>query len=295
MRACKTVILSVACLALISNAPSKGRGNACSLARADHRNDLVHVPFREIDGRIYVDVRVNGNGPYVFALDTGASGMGRADNRLVVAQALPSGEVARTSDGVQESQVKTVRIESLSLGRLVRKDLEVIARDYRRRSAPEAAFAGILGRDFFSDGLLAIDYGERTVSFSRRDHLTSSMGGALPYSKAFRVPVTIGGIETSGNIDTGANVTLVVPLDFYSRLSAEPLRDVVAGTLTNSQISTNRATINGQVRIGGLVADNVEARVSAQFPEVLVGAHLLRNTVLLIDQRSQTIALCPKR
>ena len=35
-----------------------------------------------------------------------------------------------------------------------------------------------------------------------------------------------------------------------------------------------------------------EVRVSDRFPELLVGAHALRDFVLLIDQRSKAVALC---
>ena len=37
---------------------------------------------------------------------------------------------------------------------------------------------------------------------------------------------------------------------------------------------------------------NVEVRVSDRFPELLVGAHALQDAVLMIDQRSQRVALC---
>ena len=50
------------------------------------------------------------------------------------------------------------RFATLELGGLVRRDLKVITRDYGSRLSPEAGFAGIIGRDFFGDGLLVIDY-----------------------------------------------------------------------------------------------------------------------------------------
>lgn len=295
MQVLKPITLGIAALALGGTAAPRTARSACALARADSRGELVHVPFKQIDGRIYVDVLVNGKGPYVFALDTGASGIGRADNRLVAALELPSGTETQTSDGVQVSQVKTVKVRSLRLGRLERSEQEVIARDYRSRMAPEAAFAGILGREFFGDGLLVIDYGRQTVSFTRSRSMNPAMPGGMRYAKAFRVPITIGGIETPGHLDTGANVSLILPLAFYSKVSSEPLGEQATGTLTNTRITTHRATIKGPVRVGNVTSSGVQARVSEQFPEVVVGAHFLRNRVLLIDQRSQTVALCPAR
>ncbi|MBL7537663.1 hypothetical protein INQ15_25080, partial [Escherichia coli] len=80
---------------------------------------------------------------------------------------------------------------------------EVMTRDYSSRMAPEAAFAGILGRAFFADGLLVIDYPQRRLTFTRGPGLTRGAPGVLGYERAFRVPVTIGATSTEGNLDTG--------------------------------------------------------------------------------------------
>ncbi|MBN8500739.1 MAG: clan AA aspartic protease, partial [Sphingomonadales bacterium] len=168
MRRYHSLALGIAALALTANSPGSRPRNACHLAAGDRSSYQVNVPFTAIDGRIYVEATVNGRGPYIFALDTGASGVGRADSALVAALDLPYGEESATSDGIRESKVRTVRIEALRLGGLSRSNLQVIMRDYRSRLAPEAAFAGILGREFFADGLLIIDYGRKTISFSRK-------------------------------------------------------------------------------------------------------------------------------
>src|SRR5690606_30108584 len=60
------------------------RSPACSLVDATTTQDLVmRVPFEVVDGRIYVQAEVDGRGPFRFAVDTGASGLGRADSSLV--------------------------------------------------------------------------------------------------------------------------------------------------------------------------------------------------------------------
>lgn len=273
--------------------PAVAAPDACSLIAAGHRVDPVRVPFRTIDGRIYVDVLVNGRGPYVFALDTGASGMGRADASLVAALGLAPVGKGQASDGIKQAEVDLVKVRSLKFGTLERRDLEIIARDYRSRLSPEAAFAGILGRDFFSDGLLTIDYPASTVSFARSRSLRREMRGALPYENAFRIPVTIGGITTRGNLDTGANIALALPKALYDRISDEPIKDTATATYTNSKIETGRATIKGPVQIGNVSSSDVPVRVSDKFSEVLVGAHFVQNRVVLIDQRTQSVAICP--
>jgi predicted aspartyl protease len=266
--------------------------DACKLVGAPARDFESRVPFEVVDGRIYVQARVNGRGPFRFAVDTGASGWGRADTTLVSALHLKAGALATTSDGVQKAQVATVHLDSLEVGGVSRKDLEVIARDYDSRMSPDAAFSGIIGREFFADGLLIIDYPERTLSFSRTLSLSPAGPNVLRYERAFRVPVSIGEVRTEGNLDTGANVAFVLPKSLFKRVSDAPLQHAGAGRLTNSRIETMRATVRGPFRIGGVSLSDVPVRVSDRYPELLVGAHALQHFVFMIDQRSRSIALC---
>lgn len=284
----------IAAAATSASVPAKAADPApCALVRDARADALLSVPFRVVDGRIYVEARVNGAGPFAFAVDTGASGMGRADTSLTRELGLPVELTGTTSDGVATAKVDMTRFTSLDLGGFVRRDLSVIARDYSSRAAPEAKFAGIIGRAFFEDGLLVIDYPSRTLSFTRGPGLTRGAPGVLPYERAFRVPVTIGTVAAEGNLDTGANVAFVLPKGLFDRVGGGPVAAAGAGTLTNSTIQTGRATVAGPFRIGGATLSDVEVRVSDTFPELLVGAHALQHFALLIDQRTQSVALCP--
>lgn len=266
--------------------------SACGLLVASSEQSTVQVPFEVVDGRIYVQARVNDRGPFRFAVDTGASGIGRADTSLVDALSLAPQGQASTSDGVQTAVVDTVRLDSLALGGLVKSGVEVITRDYGSRMPAQARFHGILARDFFADGLLVLDYPRKRLSFSRTVSLPATDEGLLHYERAFRVPVTIGGRVTEVNLDTGANIGFVMPKSLYTQVAQAPLQAAGAGTLTNSRIETWRGVVPGPVRIGGASLSDVEVRVSDKFPEMLVGAHVLQNFVVLIDQRSRRIALC---
>jgi len=265
---------------------------ACALAAAPAERFAVRVPFEVVDGRIYVQASVNGRGPFRFAVDTGAGGVARADTALVKALDLKPHGTGLASDGVTSAAVETVRFDSLALGALSAQGGEAIARDYGSRMPAPAALHGILARDFFADGLLILDYPNRTLSFSRELALPAHDPSLLGYDKAFRVPIAVGGIATQGNLDTGANVSLVMPRRLYDRLSGAPLAAAGQATLSNTQIDTGRALLEESVTIGAARIDKVEARVSDRYPELLVGAHILEKFTLMIDQRSRRIALC---
>jgi hypothetical protein len=270
-----------------------GEPAACALVDSAKAGAVLQMPFTVYDGRIYVEARVNGQGPFRFAVDTGASGIGRADASLVARLGLAITGSGETSDAVASAKVGTVRLASLALGGLVRGDVEVITRDYSGKMAPEARFVGILGRAFFEDGLLVIDYPRRMLTFTRGPGLTPGQPGVLGYTRAFRVPVTIGGIATEGNLDTGANVAFVLPKALFDRAGGGALQAAGEGKLTNTVVQTGRAMLHGPFRIGAATLSDVEVRVSEKYPELLVGAHALQHFALLIDQRSSSLALCP--
>jgi len=253
---------------------------------------VMRVPFEIVHGRVYVNARVNGGGPYRFAIDTGASGLGRADASLTSALSLPVVGTAQTSDGVNTATVETVRINSLDLGGMVMTDMDVITRDFSSGAPPGAAISGIIGRDFFADGLLVIDFPARIVTFSRSRGLATSDEGVLSYERPFRVPVIIGDQTVEGNLDTGASVTMVFPRTLYDQIKAGPLEVAGQGTLTNTVIDSSRTIVLGPVRVGGASVSDIEVRVSDRFPELLVGGQVLQNYVVAIDQRSHLVAIC---
>lgn len=287
-------VLCLLCLGATGfvSAQSLPAAPACALAKAPAASFPVRVPFDVVDGRIYVQAQVNGRGPFRFAVDTGASGLGRADKSLVSALGLEIHGTSSTSDGVQSATVDTVRLDSVQLGGLSRQGLEVITRDYGSRMKPEAAFYGILGRDFFADGLLILDYPTKTLSFSPALSLPAPSDKVLKYERAFRVPVSIGGNRLEGNLDTGANVSLVMPQAMYDKVASAPLKDAGQGTLTNTRIDTKRGVLDQDVMIGSARLSGVEVRVSDRFPELLVGAHILQRYTVMIDQRTKAVALC---
>lgn len=264
----------------------------CELIQNPAANWRVRTPFDVIDGRIYVQATVNGRGPFRFAVDTGASGMGRADSSLVSKLELAVHAQAENSDGVTSSSADVTQLDSLELDGLVRSHLEVITRDYSGNKPPEEKFYGIIGREFFGDGLLIIDYPNQILYFTQSLALPQAHKDVVHYERAFRVPVSIGNLRTTGNLDTGANVTFVLPQSIYSQVSGDPPEMANVGSLSNTEIQTGRATVHGPFNIGSIAISDVEVRVSDRYPELLVGAHVLQHMTIMIDQRSNSVALC---
>ncbi|MBN5160004.1 MULTISPECIES: aspartyl protease family protein [Stenotrophomonas] len=268
--------------------------STCTLpARPGER--IIDVPFDVIDGRIHVQVQVNGSGPYRFAIDTGASGMARADSRLVRKLALPADASTRHSDGVQTAWADTVRINALALGGLRHSDVTALTRDYNARQSKDAVFDGILARGFFADGVLIIDYPQRRLQFRRDIDLLPAQPDTLAYARAFRIPVKIGAVSTEAQLDTGANVAMVLPTALFRQAAGIAVTTGDRLTLSHGEVDGGRARLDATVLIGGLALQGLHVRVSERYPEAVVGAHALQEAVVLIDQRSQQVAICPSR
>lgn len=142
--------------------------------------------------------------------------------------------------------------------------------------------------------MLVIDYPNKRLSFSRTLALHPDQAGALAYEKPFRVPVRIGQTTVPGNLDTGANVSFVLPQTLFDRVGGTGQVEAGSGTLANTKIHTNRAQLKGPFVIGNVQLADQAVRVSEKYPELLVGAHALQHFRVLIDQRSKRVAVCPQ-
>ena len=114
LRTAMVAATAMASLAMPASATTPAGPKACALARKAASDAVLSVPFRVVDGRIYVTAKVDGKGPFVFAVDTGASGMGRADAGLVATLGIPLVGSSHMSDGVATAEVSTVRLGSVN-------------------------------------------------------------------------------------------------------------------------------------------------------------------------------------
>lgn len=249
------------------------------------------VPFKLIDSRIYADAYVNGRGPFRFLVDTGAEGMGRADAALVKELALPTTGTTENSDGVNVSTISTVKATSVRLGNLERRDVELLSRDYNRRATDETRIGGIIGRNFFEDGTLTIDFPARVLKFSRTNRLNRNGKDVVAYKKAIVIPFAIGNHRFEGDIDTGSTLTMHLPMAVLRQVKASALKEAGEGHRANTVFSLYRTTLRDPVRISGLKIDGLTVIASREATFINIGGGLLQQGVLVIDPSRKLFAL----
>lgn len=250
------------------------------------------IPFELYGGRIYVRVHVNGRGPYRFGFDTGASGMGRADTRLVAELSLPKAGDALNSDGVNVAAIDVVRVNSLRLGAIEKRDVELLSRDYNRNAQPGAPLMlGIVGADMLADHLVTIDYPGRTLTFGTGE-LKAGEPGVIAYSGNFVVPVCFASGCYPGQVDTGSNAAVVIPKDLVGKVAAGDPVAVGTGRGANTVMQMYEMDLRELIRIGKVTAGGLKVRYAdPSIDRINVGSAFLKDYVLTIDSRNRLLRL----
>jgi len=277
MRPSFFIPLSIIALALSAGSPARA---------ADSAAKRFTVPFELYKGHIYISAFVNGKGPYRFIFDTGASGMGRADRRLVSELGLQTVRQVQNSDGINTSAMIVVAADSLRVGNLDKHQVELPSRDYNiHRKTGEAPVMGLIGRDFYRDRLLTIDYPARTISFSN-GRLKPKGKGVVAYKPSFAIPVCFSIGCFDGKVDSGSSRSIIITKDLVGRIPATPPTHVGSGTSANTDFELYEMTLSQPVRVSGVTAAAQKVLYSEPSDDTInVGSDFLKDYVLTIDQR----------
>ena len=248
----------------------------------------------------FVEVMLNDQGPYLFALDTGA-------NVTVVSEALafhlntlgsaatesyPG--VAKGAAGDEVALKGILHIESLELGEATFSDFHAAVINMRPvREALGSDVMGIVGFSLFADRLMTIDYPRQRMMIEsgdlpvpdQRDVLALRIDDGLPV-----LPVTFGGVQIPLVIDTGSDHSFALPTAAADRLAFE--QAPTPGPMA--------ATIGGvsQRMVGQLASTAEVGAYRVHQPDVMVtagrarmGGEVLRNFVVTFDQRRGAVRL----
>lgn len=265
-------------------------------ARATGRVDLAMLP-----GLLQptVEVQINGQGPFRFAIDTGAQGRARADASLVERLKLPKVGEARGGDpsGRAPVAMDIVRLDTLALGPLVMRDVDAPSRDYRHGPGPADDVDGILGIGLFADHLLTLDYAARRVLIEPG---ALEADGSIPFTAPRGTPIvqiTVAGQPVAAHVDSGNRVApFIVPAELAARLpfAAAP-RDVGRARTINNSYEIQAAPLDGDVIVGTILYPRPEIRWPAPGRDANIGSMAFAGKVLTIDQKNRRLRISVAR
>ena len=185
---------------------------------AQSKEEAHEIAFTIIDNRPFLDVFVNGHGPFKFLLDSAGSSLISAD---LVKRLQIKTYGAFVGEGVGENvvhasycDVKDVQVGNLDFGsqKLITTDLSEV-----RKAIGFKQFDGIVGRRFFLQGSVTIDFVSHTIVLEQRSSRTIEPEEVkLPLYFIDGLPVvdaTAGGVPGKFTLDTGDRwwLTLYAP------------------------------------------------------------------------------------
>ena len=258
-------------------------------------SDSVVVPMRIQDGRIVVDVLLDGKGPFPFLFDSGAHGS-VMDLEFARAQNLPlAGEVRVASPGGAGRPGQFATVKQVSVGGLSVEGMMIVAFTGLPFKGPDAP-RGVLSPYGLSGLLVTFDYPNARVVFTR---------GALPEPDGKEIfgwsaqqplpviPISIAGQKLDANLDTGARFALGLPISFEKTLPlAAPPVDAGRARTVDQDVPAQSAPLKGKLALGRYSLDNPTLTFSALHQDVAnVGPPLLRQFALTLDPANRRLKL----
>lgn len=291
--------VAIACLSLLGAAPDVRAQTAPPRVAAPRIRQAVEIPVTLAGTQILIDgVRVNGQGPYRFLLDTGAQGAGRADTTLVQALNLPQVGTAGASDGGNgpRRQLAVHRIDTLEFAGQTFRDLDVVSRDYNTGGG-RGSIAGVLGIDLFRGGLVTIDYG-RSVLRIEPGALPEADGRTVlaldPEDPIPTVEIGLGDQTLKAHIDTGSMGGITVGQTTADALTftAPPVVSGQAQTVSGA-FEVRQGELAGDMTLGGQSFGRPMVSVMPHFRVGNLGGEFLRGQVMTLDMANHRVRFIP--
>lgn len=303
MRNLKVVTLSIFLLVVwVGSAPAQ--------------NSSVAVAPMQFRGLMpVIEVKLNGQGPFAFMIDTGA-GM-QADIDTSVAERLglqPSGRAINGDpSGENDREVATATIDSIVFGEpkiggdsatrargtsdattIEFRNVTAIIRPHKiTKDYPDVD--GILGFALFADYLLTLDYPSMQVRLQRGTLPPANGADILSFEIENRIPVievAIGKLRVRAHVDSGNFVAgFILPEELVDQLQllSAPVTVGRARSVSN-KLEIKQTQLRDTIHIGRF--DYPQATIT--FPalsDTNVGLKVLREFALTFDQKNQRMKL----
>jgi hypothetical protein len=230
------------------------------------------VPFKLVDNRVFVDVWLNGRGPFKFILDSGGYG-GISQEAARAAGAKLGAEVQGRGAGESVVTARETVIPEVRIGGLTLKDQDFRVFDFSdaRHVFDAERFDGYLGLPVFAQAVVRIDYERGRVTFTPPGKFAhGGRGVVVPFELERFLPIVPGevdGIAAKFGIDTGDRSTLTLKGPFVEerklRERYAPRVEGVTGWGIGGPIRA-QVVRAGAFRFGGFEIRNPVTRLSLQ-------------------------------
>jgi hypothetical protein len=258
-------------------------------------SDSATVPMQFRGHVPIVDVMINGQGPFLFMIDTGGGLAADFDTALVAKLKLPTNGKVRAGDpsGQNAREFDTVAVESIKLGNVEFRNVTALARERTGPNAPEVS--GILGFPLFAEFLLTLDYPGKQVRLARGELPQANGANILSFEMPRRIPVVdlmIGSLKVRAHLDSGNLVgAFIVPTALLDKLDlvSAPVTVGRARTVAN-EVEIKQAQLGETITLGSFEFPKPTITFPA-LDETNIGLKTLREFTLTFDQKNKRMKL----
>jgi hypothetical protein len=252
----------------------------------------ISVPFELVGDQPVFEVKVQGEGPYRFILDTGAAGTGRVSRELRETLGFEKvGEVlAGDPSGKNTQRRDMVRVDELAVGGVVFRDLDMLLAGGQRE---DEGIDGVLGFALFSEALLTLDYPAKTLRLEKgalppadgKEILDLGLEHGIP-----SVRIDVAGVPVKADIDSGSMGWVMVPRKVADEVefASEPLVIGRASTSFNS-FDIKQGPLKGAVSVGSHRMENPPLDFAEIFPSANLGGQFLGHFAVTFDQKNRRV------
>jgi hypothetical protein len=266
------------------------------------------VPIQIVNNHIYLDVSLNGRGPYRFVLDTGGD--------YIVTPEIVAALQAKSAGGLQLSGVGSTTegasftyVDSIAVGNALVRDQYMLVLPIATGFGVAEGFRidGMIGYQLLARFVTKIDYANSRLAIAMPASAPASAPGAaaIPFffdSTIPRIPISIGNVTTTAEVDTGSRGGLTMSSPFVANHPAVAALAKTAATVEGFGVGGPSYAGLGRVpsaRIGPYLISNSVAAFGIQtqgamadpFNPVNLGGTILRRFDVTLDYQHQLILL----
>lgn len=265
------------------------------------------VPLQLLNNHIYVEVKVNGKGPFLFIVDTGGHDLLTPETAKALS-VKSEGQAAGSGAGEGSVEVGFAKGVTFQIGDLVLKDQTIATVPFASTQVEGFPQQGMIGFEVFRRFVTEIDYGAKTMTFIDPAKFTPKDAGTpvpfLFYSHLPQVKGDFEGLPGVFDIDTGSRVELTLNKPFADAhgLKSKHPKGVTAvdgwgvGGRSVSYVMRGEHLTLGPVRVDDVVAGlGTQSRGSFADPNYQgnVGSGLLKRFKVTFDYDHQVMYLKP--
>lgn len=242
-----------------------------------------HVPV--------IEAKVNGKGPFRFAVDSGFGGMMQVTPALEEKLGLPVIGEAITGDpsGKNQKTVRVLHAESVDIGEAHFGQVEVGEGAGRHLDDVD----GIIGLQLFTSLIVTFDYPNSRFEVDGGSLPPADGAKILTYSAEHGIPtieIDVVGVKVKTDIDSGSPALLSIPLSLAKSLPlAEEPRVFGHGRTVGNDFDIYGAPLKGEAHVGAITLTNPQLDFVEIFPVGNLGFRFLKDLVVTFDPANHRV------